>query len=202
MKLKDAFLLLHENGTADHHRNFAMIFKHYNFTEDMELKEYLEFVSNETLEWIKGFPGSMVTKEQLSKPKTALVKLLKLETVKTALGAEFVANVHRKVWDTFKQNVDAIVTERTAVRMQVDTIEPFSPWDPSVPLTEDDIVTLPISVKPLRPNPTNPQLPTQLNQKEKSDAERIQLLKSVIEKMADLLPVGASDAFRLLVSHV
>jgi hypothetical protein len=207
MKLKDAFVLLHENGAADHHRNFAMVFKHYNFTEDKDLKDYLDFIDHETLEWIKGFPSAMITKEQLAKPKTALIKLLKLQEVRTALGEEYVAKVHRKVWDTFKQNVDSIVQER--VHTQQTPTETFTPWEPqSYPLTEEDISPPYISerlvhcVRPLR-TPEKPTTTTQQIQESKESQEnRIKLLKEVIGKMADLLPAGASDAFRLLVSHV
>jgi hypothetical protein len=220
MKLKDAFVLLHENGTADHHRNFAMIFKHYNFTEDKDLKDYLDFIDHETLEWIKGFPAGMITKEQLAKAKTALIKLLKLQEVRTALGEEYVAKVHRKVWDTFKQNIDSIVQERAQTLLQRQTpAESFTPWEPqSHPLTEEDISPPYISerfvhcVRPLRaPNmptvtttPTHSVPSTQQNSQngQENQENRIKLLKEVIGKMADLLPAGASDAFRLLVSHV
>jgi hypothetical protein len=195
MKLKDAYVLLHESVNADHHRNFAMIFKHYNFDEDAELKDYLDFVESETLEWYKGFPNGFLTKEQLGKPKTALIKLLKMEDVKTALGAEYVAKVHKTVWDTFKHNVDLIVQER----MQKATVVSRSPPPPqeSSLSSEDFECTGVYRIVPLQPKQPEPS-----KTDDQGCAERIQLLKDVLSKMAETLPAGACDAVRLLVSRV
>jgi hypothetical protein len=208
MKLKDAYALLHESGNADHHRNFAMIFKHYNFDDDTDLKDYLDFVESETLEWYKGFPAGFLTKEQLGKPKTALIKLLKAADVKTALGAEYVAKVHKKVWDTFKHNVESIAQERMvrAVHEQPTVVSCSPPPPQETSLSTEDFectgVYRIVPLQPERPTPTgtfekHPEPP-----KTKTDAERIQLLKDVLSKMAETLPAGASDAVRLLVSHV
>lgn len=202
MKLKEAYELLHKHGN-DHHRAFAAIFKHYKYTEEAELKDYLDFVECETLEWFKGFPGGMVTKEALNKPKTALVKLLKLEEVKTALGADYVAKVHRKVWDTFKQNVDAIHTERMVriARESPDISDIQSPWNteiPAVPLGAEDIDTPVDLTEPIRIQ----REPIPKKDEPRTDAERVRILKDVLYKMGQTLPAGASDAFRLLVSLV
>lgn len=204
MKLKDAYALLHENGSSDHHRNFAAVFKHYKFNEDGNLKDYLDFVESETLEWFRGLPIGFLTKEQLAKPKTALIKLLKLQNVKDALGAEYVAKVHKKVWDTFKHNGESIAIERLARSIPDEEPATWAQQTQETALsTEDFECTGVYRIVPLQPEQTKQSKPSEPKPTEqKTDAERIQLLKDVLSVMAATLPAGASDAVRLLVSHV
>ncbi len=202
MKLKDAYALLHEAGNADHHRNFAMIFKHYKFDEEGDLKEYLDFVESETLEWFKGFPAGFLTKEQLGKPKTALIKLLKLADVKTALGEEYVAKVHKTVWDTFKQNAESIAAERLARTLQEEEPPTWASQRTQESSLSTEDFTEPTMVHMIRPLVPTRSTDVQPKENPRTDAERIQLLKDVLSAMAETLPAGACSAVRLLVSHV
>lgn len=201
MKLIDAYNLLVEDGIADNHRYFAELYKLYGFTDDKLLKEYLDFIDHEPVAWMRGFPSKLTTRLAFAKPKTAIIKLLKKQSVIQALGADYIAHIHDKVWSTFKNNVDAIMATRNPHEKKMDEVSVGSAE------TLDTIETLP--TPPLQPyktfGPAHPHLEYELlpiTHDSYSPQDRVEFLKEVLLKMADDLPAGHAAAFRLLVSRV
>lgn len=109
MNLGEACILLGAQG-----RVFAEIYKLYGFKDDRSLKDYLDFVIHEPVEWLKGFPSKWDTRASFGRPKTALIKLLKEESVYRALGPDYISHVHDIVWSTFKKHADSILAKRGA----------------------------------------------------------------------------------------
>ncbi len=85
----------------------------FSFRDDQELKDYFDFILHEPAEWLKGFPAKLKTKNTFSRPKTVLVKLLKMGNVRDALGEEYVETVKSAVWLAYKKNIDAILEKRS-----------------------------------------------------------------------------------------
>ena len=115
MKLSEATQLLESHG-----RDFSEIYKLYNFKDDADLKDYLDFIVHEPVEWMKGFPARWVTKGSFGRPKTALVKLLKLDKVREEYTESYTQRIYDVVWSTFKKHADDILSRR----MQKNTIIP------------------------------------------------------------------------------
>jgi hypothetical protein len=115
MNLIEATALLGEQG-----KYFLDVYKLYNYRDDQLLKDYLDFVITEPVEWMQGFPARLHNISSFAKPKTALIKLLKHETVQAALGQEYVQKVYNVVWKTYKQHAEAIVAKREAKSRTVD----------------------------------------------------------------------------------
>jgi hypothetical protein len=115
MKLSEATHLLESHG-----RDFSEIYKLYNFKDETDLKDYLDFIVHEPVEWMKGFPARWVTKGSFGRPKTALVKLLKLDKVREEYSDSYTQRVYDCVWSTFKKHADDILSHR----MQKNTIVP------------------------------------------------------------------------------
>ena len=109
MNLSHATELLETHG-----RYFSEPYKLFNFADDALLKDYLDFVVHEPLEWFRGLPGKLVTRGSFAKPKAALIKLLKHTEVLAELDASYIEKVHDAVWNTFKAHADAIVEKRIA----------------------------------------------------------------------------------------
>jgi len=107
MDLEKAQGLLGENS-----RYFVEVYKLYEFKETQLLKDYLDFVIHEPIEWIRGFPSKLRAKGSFAKPKAALIKLLKRPEVTADLGAAYVKKVHDIVWNTFKKHGDEILQAR------------------------------------------------------------------------------------------
>ncbi len=134
MLLSDSVLLLGDQG-----KYFSDVYKLYEYKDDQLLKDYLDFVIHEPAEWMRGFPAKMVTKGSFSKPKSALIKLLKQESVVTALGESYVKKVHDIVWAAFKKHADDIVASRnkTAPVSVVDQLDADDLGSPSLLIEED-----------------------------------------------------------------
>lgn len=107
MKLSECTILLESHG-----RDFSEIYKLYNFKDDNDLKDYLDFISHEPLEWLKGFPARWVTKSSFGRPKTALVKLLKHDKVREEYTEAYTQRIYDCVWSTFKKHSDDILAHR------------------------------------------------------------------------------------------
>lgn len=115
MKLSEATLLLESHG-----RDFSEIYKLYNFKDDNDLKDYLDFIMHEPVEWMKGFPARWITKGSFGRPKTALVKLLKLDKVREEYTDAYTQRVYDCVWTTFKKHADDILAHRMQKNIIVD----------------------------------------------------------------------------------
>ena len=88
MKLLDAHKLLSEDGVADHARYFNDLYKLHEFKESDELKHYFDFVLHEPELWLKSFPNKLKSKPAFSKPKTAILKLLRHNSVIEEYGID------------------------------------------------------------------------------------------------------------------
>jgi len=102
-------------------RYFVYLYEHFQFKETQSLKDYLDFIVHEPVEWLKAFPEKLKTKSSFAKPKSALIKLLKHERVINDLGEEYIKNIHDVVWATFKKHGDTILASRQ--KTTVDKIE-------------------------------------------------------------------------------
>lgn len=111
MDLKQATGLLDAKAQG---RYFTEPYKLFGFTEETQLKDYLDFVIHEPIEWLKGLPAKLITRGSFAKPKTALINLLKEDEVKAVLDANYIEKVHDIVWKIFKSHADAIVEKRIA----------------------------------------------------------------------------------------
>ena len=109
MKLSEATPLL--GGQA---RYFTEVYKLFRYTDDQSLKDYLDFIVHEPVEWLKGFPAKYMSKNSFSRPKTAVLKLLKEASVITALGEEYTIGIHDAIWSAFKKHSDTIVAKRAS----------------------------------------------------------------------------------------
>jgi hypothetical protein len=198
MKLLDAYNLLVEDGILDNHRYFAEVYKLFQFRDDQTLKEYLDFVAHEPVAWMEGFPSKLTTKQMYSKPKTAIIKLLKKEEVVEALGSTYVEEVHDKIWNAFKKEHQRILTHRQSKMKTV--LDHFD---------TESCESLPLPPLPVMRNASVPSLRSQEigheslpEVSEKDPEERIRLLKDVLIRLSETLPTGAADAFRLLLEAV
>lgn len=111
MKLSDTHSFL-----ADKSRYFTDVYKHFNFTDDQPLKDYLDFILHEPIEWLKGFPSRLLTKGSFSRPKAAAIRVLKLPEVKEALGEQYIQKVYVIIWKTFKIHAESIIADRKTPR--------------------------------------------------------------------------------------
>jgi hypothetical protein len=216
MKLVDAYNLLLEDGILDNHRYFSEVYKLFQFRDDQTLKEYLDFIDHEPVAWLEGFPAKLTTKQTFSKPKTALIKLLKKDEVSTALGLSYVNKVYDVVWNTFKKEHQRILDKRQSnqPRSVLDHFDTESHESLPVPIVRqfhpplNGLRSVSGSITEIG-NESLPDLEVgtcrgeyRKEENQKSPEERIRILKDVLFRLCESLPAGTSDAFRLLVETV
>ena len=110
MLLKNAGALLGSNE-----RYFTVVYEAFKYKGEDLLRTYIDFIVREPVEWIRGFPLKLRTRASFSKPKAAIIKLLKSTNVLEALGAEYCSTAHDVVWDMFKKHGDDILNARLRV---------------------------------------------------------------------------------------
>jgi hypothetical protein len=112
----------------------------FDFKDDQVLKDYLDFVIHEPVDWMKGFPARLTQKGSFSRPKAAVIKLLKHPNVIQVLGKEYTQKVYDIIWNTFKQNVDTILEKRHANQEHIEDEDEESqpePVPPNLVIMED-----------------------------------------------------------------
>ena len=114
MKLSEATSFI-----ENHSRYFIDVYKQFNFTDDSDLRDYLEFILHEPVEWMRGFPGKWKSASLFTKPRAGFHKLLKHGDVITALGDEYATKVHDIIWRAFKDHTDEILATRARVAPSV-----------------------------------------------------------------------------------
>lgn len=219
MRLIDAYNLLVDDGISDNQRYFSEIYKYFRFTDDQLLKEYLDFIAVEPTEWMRGFPAKLNSKQTFSKPKTAVIKLLKKDAVKQALGEQYVEEVYEKIWQTFKKDGEKILAERekkphssgSSQQTTLPISQFFGQFTKSDPVEEDNesYESLPLPVlRGIRESTADPMSETssidhetvETPSREKTD--RVQLLKQVASCLIQSLDPNVAKAFQILLSEV
>ena len=112
MNLLEAQKKLAEDGVSDHYRYFVDTYRVHEFKEETLLKEYIDFIIHEPLLWLQLFPAKLKSKPAFSKPKTAVLKLLRDSSVIAVLGAEYCDKAHDLIDKTYKSHHTEIVAKR------------------------------------------------------------------------------------------
>jgi len=112
MNLLEAQKRLAEDGVSDHYRYFIDTYRIHDYKEETLLKEYIDYIIHEPLLWMQSFPAKLKSKPAFSKPKTAILKLLKDSKVVEQLGAEYCDKAHDLIDHTYKQHGNDIVAKR------------------------------------------------------------------------------------------
>jgi peptide deformylase len=123
MNLLEAQKRLAEDGVSDHYRYFIDTYRIHDYKEETLLKEYIDYIIHEPLLWMQSFPAKLKSKPAFSKPKTAILKLLKDSKVVEQLGAEYCDKAHDLIDHTYKQHGNDIVAKRMGVDSVVVTKE-------------------------------------------------------------------------------
>lgn len=211
MNLLEAYNLLVEDGIDDNQRYFAELYKHFQFKETDRLKSYLDFILQEPVQWIHGFPTKLTTKTSFSKPKTAVIKLLKKESVRRVVGAEFAEKLRDIIWKHYKQEWENVLKLRERIRpVRISVSDQFD----AESIDEQPVPPLPVQ-RGTSSIITHIKLDEEIMSEvsdiqdqdisvhvEKNTDQRIQVLKDVILKLTSSLEPSVSDAFRLLLSHM
>jgi hypothetical protein len=154
MNLVEAQKRLAEDGVSDHYRYFIDTYRVFDFKEETLLKEYIDFIIHEPLVWLQSFPVKLKSKPAFSKPKTALLKLLKDTKITDLLGVEYCNKAHDLIDKTYKQHHHDIISKRmgdeavVVTKDEEERVEPApthalgSHVQPTLRIDEEEVETL------------------------------------------------------------
>jgi hypothetical protein len=201
MRLIDGYNLLVEDGVSDNHRYFSEVYKLFGFRDDQTLKEYFDFILHEPLHWMRGFPSKLLTKTSFSKPKTAVIKFLKKDSVANTLGREYVEKVHDCVWNCYKKHHEQLISDRQK-KMPISDMFDAESFD-SLPLP----VPVPKVIKSSVSTISNieyeaPAMTVEEDEYIIGHNDKIGLLKQVIEKLLETQHPSVAAAFKLLIENI
>jgi hypothetical protein len=212
MRLVDAYTLLVEDGVSDNPRYFAEVYKGFQFNDEDSLADYIDFIVHEPVHWMRGFPAKLTTKTSFSKPKTAVIKLLKKPAVQEDLGADVAETAYGVIWNTFKKEHETLLKEREGTRpfrTVVEHMDRRSDIGAAAPEETRSDVGSYESLEDIEPVPEvrQPSLTVTpwSHAEEIPDAappqdNRIVTLKAALLHMTATLPDGVASAFRVLVN--
>lgn len=106
-------MLLH--GTEDNIKYLKMLFKDGHggdYNNDSELLDYIMYVHGHTDDWLNSFPVSLKSTTALSKPKTALLKMLTIPSVMKDLGSQTCYEVADQIADSYRRLSKSISQKR------------------------------------------------------------------------------------------
>lgn len=116
MDIETALNILKDKN-PDYRKVHENIIKTFNFPCTGLLKDYLNMIKHDPLEWFNMFPKEYASTEALAKPKTALLHWLeKNERVRTELGASFCDDLAQTIHNVWKSNKDSLVAERKRLK--------------------------------------------------------------------------------------
>jgi hypothetical protein len=109
MEAQTAIALLNNN---EHVKYFRDQLKHFQRAPDSALKEYLDIINNNAVEWLHSLPRGVKSKSTFHKYKAPLYVLLEHQDVINAYGFNYCTTVLKNVKQAFKDSIDKIISER------------------------------------------------------------------------------------------
>lgn len=114
MKLEHAADVLRPlTKTGDNARIFTEVYTHCGKKKEDDLQTYLDFILENCAEWMELLPEKYQSETALSKPKTAICKLLTVPEIIKELGEDFCKELDKTIVDTWKKNKDSLVQQRS-----------------------------------------------------------------------------------------
>lgn len=115
-----SLMLLHSND--DNVKHFTLLFKGGLFGKESDLLEYITYVHDHTDAWLQSFPVSLKSITAISKPKTALLKMLTIPCVMKEMGAQICFDVADKIADSYRRLIKSMSEQRSIGSAQARTV--------------------------------------------------------------------------------
>jgi hypothetical protein len=107
--IRDAFAVF---TTADYRKYMEQICVSLNKDMESSLKDYIEQVANDPVQWFHVFPDQLKSEAAFRKPYSAMTKLLGDPVVASHLGENFCKSSSKKIRTCWKNNFKAILDQR------------------------------------------------------------------------------------------
>lgn len=114
MDVQKALDIAAKASNTEHLKYVKEQFRHFKIEPTSSLKEYFDFIYNDTLTWLQTLPNNARSKPTFNKYKASIYHLLESTEVVNAFGSHYCADVSKAIKECFKQNIDDVVQGRTS----------------------------------------------------------------------------------------
>jgi T5orf172 domain len=111
MNIKQAIDILTKSSN-DNHKYFIDQLNHFKIQQTSPLKDYLDFINKDVLEWFRTSPESIKAQSTFYKFKAPINTLLEHKDVIETYGHTFCTTLARQITQVFSQNRECIIKER------------------------------------------------------------------------------------------
>ena len=146
MHIQQASDFLSKDPSKEHLSYFTKQLVQFKYEPTTPLSDLLEFINENTIQWLQQLPKTAKSKNTLSKYRTSITTLLNKEQVRENLGTQYCSVLEKKINDTFKNNVDNIVDERNGTNVSTNDDVETSYSDDSDTDSFPDVKTLEVKL--------------------------------------------------------
>lgn len=112
MTVKTAIEIASNAPNTDHIKYFKEQLRHFKIDPSSTLKEYFDFIEQDTLTWLQGLPYNARSKSTFNKYKASVNLLLEHDSIVAEYGEQYCETVIRAIKNCFKENIDNVVKQR------------------------------------------------------------------------------------------
>jgi hypothetical protein len=98
--------------SPDNHKNFKKQINHYQVELTSPLKDYLDFIDIDVLEWLNTSPENYKAESTFYAFKSPINTLLKHKDVIAEYGEQYCTSLAKNISLVFSQNIDSIIKAR------------------------------------------------------------------------------------------
>lgn len=100
---------------GDNKTYFVKVYRHYKKEDKVDLKKYLEYIDLNIHDWFYNLPNDIQARATFSKPKTAILNVLKHPVVIQAIGEKYCESFKNRFLSFYKEKGDDIFIKRTTI---------------------------------------------------------------------------------------
>lgn len=98
--------------SPDNHKNFKKQIYHYQVELTSPLKDYLDFIDIDVLEWLNTSPENYKAESTFYAFRSPVITLLKHKDVIAEYGEQYCTSLAKNISLVFSQNIDSIIKAR------------------------------------------------------------------------------------------
>lgn len=114
MNVQNAINVASLASNKEHLKYIQEQFRHLKIQPEANLKDFFDFVGNDTLNWLKTLPNNAKSKSTFNKYKASVYHLLENSDVVKVFGEQYCTTVYKAIKECFKDNIDTVVLDRVA----------------------------------------------------------------------------------------
>jgi hypothetical protein len=112
MNIQQALDIVSKASNADHFKYFKEQIRHFKLEPSSSLKQYFDYICQDTLTWLQTLPSNAKSKSTFNKYKASVYLLLEQNEVVAEFGNQYCETAMKAIKECFKEHIDNVVKQR------------------------------------------------------------------------------------------